>query len=107
MLQQIHNGQKELIQNDEENDLPVRLIINYAKFNSKVKKKFSVHPQITCRDAINRLQSANFAAKMDVTNIFYHLSIKPSMRGTLSFCYADYHLTMTVLMHGLVFASAI
>ena len=39
MLQQIHNGQEELIHEDVEDNLPVRLIINYAKFNSKVKKK--------------------------------------------------------------------
>ena len=77
------------------------------KFNAKVKKKYSVHPQITCRDAINRLRNAKFLCKADVTNCFYHLSISKKMRGALSFVYANQHYTPQVLMHGLVFASSI
>ena len=110
ILKQIHEGgsiKTDEVQDKSDELLPVRMIINYQLFNSKVKRSFSVHPQITCRDALNRLQNANYAAKLDINNCFYNLRVKPSIRGTLSFVYADMHLTPSVLMHGLIFASSL
>ena len=110
LLNQIQEGGS-LADNEDQEDkdakLPVRMIINYSKFNSKVKKTYSVHPQNTCRDALNRLQCAKYASKLDINNCFYNLRIKKSIRGTLSFVYADMHLTPQRLMHGLVFASSV
>ena len=108
ILDQVDAYDQKYIDEDQmKKDLPVRLIVNYVKINKKIKKNFSVHPQITVRDALNRMRGAKIACKMDISNCYYHLRVKESKCKYMSFCYSNLHITPTVVMHGLILASSL
>ena len=109
VLDQMENYEQDSIKDNKmEKDLPVRLIVNFAKLNRKIKRSFSVFPQCSVRETLNKMRGARYVSKLDVSNCFYHLKVKKGKsQNILSFVYADLHLTPTRVMHGCVFASSV
>ena len=108
ILDQMENyDQDNIVKQDSGKDLAVRLIVNYSKLNRKIKRSFSVFPQCSVRETLNKMRGAKYVSKLVVSNCFYHAKLKPGKSQNMcSFVYADLHLTPTTVMHGCIFASS-